>query len=323
MELIERYLQAVKFALPQAQREDIIKELRDSILSQIEEKQAELGRPLSEDEQAELLKKMGSPMHLAGRYGKQRYLIGATMFPMYWKTLKASLGLALLVLTGASIASAAAGKTLSESLAVLARYPGIALTVFAWITLAFSALELFGGKCRVSEQWDPRKLPPLMKQDPRKSRFELVTQLVMQTIFGIWWLAGLHYQYLVFGPGAAFLRFGPVWRSIYPLFVLLVVVDVMFTAAWLVWPRWTQGRPIGRLVMNALGLVVLYFLLNGSDLLVAADAAAPQLQALTRNLNYGIRLGLMAAVIVNILNMVKHTVRLVGEKLGHAHHATV
>jgi len=36
MELIERYLQAVKFALPQKQRDDIIKELRDSILSQIE-----------------------------------------------------------------------------------------------------------------------------------------------------------------------------------------------------------------------------------------------------------------------------------------------
>jgi hypothetical protein len=43
MELIERYLQAVKFALPQEQREDIIKELRDNLLSQIEEKEAELG----------------------------------------------------------------------------------------------------------------------------------------------------------------------------------------------------------------------------------------------------------------------------------------
>ena len=47
MEMIERYLQAVKFALPQAEREDIVKELRDSILSQIEEKEATLGRPLS------------------------------------------------------------------------------------------------------------------------------------------------------------------------------------------------------------------------------------------------------------------------------------
>ena len=101
MELIERYLQAVKFALPQPQRDDIIKELRDNILSQVEEKEAELGHPLGEDEQAELLKKLGSPMQLASRYRKQQPMIGATMFPIYWKVLKASLGLAFLVLVAA------------------------------------------------------------------------------------------------------------------------------------------------------------------------------------------------------------------------------
>jgi hypothetical protein len=71
MEMIDRYLQAVKFALPQAQRDDIIKELRDSILSQIEDKEATLGCSLDEDEQAELLKKVGSPIALASRYRRQ------------------------------------------------------------------------------------------------------------------------------------------------------------------------------------------------------------------------------------------------------------
>ena len=65
MELIERYLQAVRFALPPAQRDDIIKELRDNILSQIEEKEAMLGRAPSEGEQAELLKKLGPDVHRA------------------------------------------------------------------------------------------------------------------------------------------------------------------------------------------------------------------------------------------------------------------
>ena len=153
MELIERYLQAVKFALPQEQREDIIKELRDNLLSQIEEKEANLGHPLSEDEQVELLKKLGSPMRLASRYRKQQYMIGATMFPIYWKVLKASLGLAFLVLVAASIATAAAGKTLMESLGVLFRYPGVALMTFAWITLAFSALEFFGARLRLKDTW--------------------------------------------------------------------------------------------------------------------------------------------------------------------------
>jgi hypothetical protein len=53
--------------------------------------------------------------------------------------LKASLGLAFLVLAVASIAAAAAGKPFSESLGALSRYPNVALMVFAWITLVFFA----------------------------------------------------------------------------------------------------------------------------------------------------------------------------------------
>ena len=323
MEMIDRYLQAVKFALPAAQRDDIIRELRDSILSQVEEKEATLGRPLNEDEQAELLKKFGSPMHLASSYRKQQHLIGATMFPIYWKVLKASLGLAFVVLAAASIATAAAGKTFSESIAVLFRYPSVALMTFAWITLVFSALEFFGARLHVSDRWDPRKLPPLMKDDPRKSQFELIAQLVVQTGFGVWWLAGLHYQYLIFGPGIAFLRFGPVWQTIYPLFVLMVIVDFGLTASRVIWPRWTQGGQVSRLVMSALGLIVLYFLINTPDLFVAADASTLKLQSLAKGINYGVNVGLTIAAVVNVINVVRESVRLIGQRLGRVHQAAV
>ena len=323
MELIERYLQAVKFALPQEQRDDIIKELRDNILSQVEEEEAELGRPLAENELVDLLKKLGSPMRLASRYRKQQQMIGATMFPIYWKVLKASLALAFLVLAAASIATAAAGKTLTESLGVLFRYPSVALMTFAWITLAFSALEFFGAKLRLKDTWDPRTLPPLVKHSPRKSRFELIAHLLVQTIFGVWWLAGLHYQYLIFGPGIVFIHFGPVWQTIYPLFVVMVLVDVALTAAMVAWPQWIQGRSVSRLVMSALGLVVLYFLILAPDLFVAASASASQLQALAKSINYGAHLGLLITAVVNVINVVKESVRLIGQRLGRIHQATV
>ena len=323
MEMVDRYLQAVKFALPQVQRDDIIKELRDSILSQIEEKEAALGHPLSDDEQAELLKKLGSPMDLASRYRKQQYLIGATMSPIYWQVLKASLALAFVVLAAASIATAAAGKTLTESLGVLFRYPGVALMTFAWITMIFSALEFFGAKWNMKDRWDPRKLPPLVKADPRKSQFELIAQLVTQTLFAVWWLAGLHYQYLIFGPGIAFLRLGPVWQTIYQLFVVLVIADLGLTASRVIWPRWTQGGEVTRLVMSALGLIVLYFLIAAPDLLVARDPNTPQLQSLAKNLNLGVHIGLIVALIVNVFNVVRGSARLIGTRLGRVHQATV
>jgi hypothetical protein len=321
MELIDRYLQAVKFALPQAQRDDIVNELRDSILSQIEEKEATLGRPLNEAEQVELLKKLGSPTHLASSYGKQQYLIGGNMFPIYWKVLKWALGLAFLVHAASSIAMAAAGKPFIESLGVLFRYPSAALTVFAWVTLIFAAMGFFGAKFGTDDHWDPRKLPPLVKQSPRKSRFELIAQLVIQTIFGVWWLAGLHYQYLIFGPGVAFFRFGPIWQTIYPLFVVTVVVDLSFTAAMYVRPQWTQGRNVTRVVMSALGLVVLYFLITAPELFVAAEANAAEFQPVAKIINSGVHLGLIIAAIMNIVNVVRGLARLIWQKLGGAHPA--
>ena len=83
---------------------------------------------------------------------------------------------------------------------------------------------------------------------------------------------------LILGPGIAFLRFGPVWQTIYPLFVLMVIVDLGLTASRVIWPRWTQGGQVSRLIMSILGLIVLYFLINAPDLFVAADASTPQLQ---------------------------------------------
>ena len=71
MELIDRYLQSVKWALPRKQQDDVIRELSDEILSQVEEKETALGRPLTEDEQVALLKQLGHPMLLASRYRKQ------------------------------------------------------------------------------------------------------------------------------------------------------------------------------------------------------------------------------------------------------------
>ena len=56
MELLERYLQAVKFWLPKEQKQDIIAELSEDLHSQIEEKEAELGRKLTAIEVEFLLK---------------------------------------------------------------------------------------------------------------------------------------------------------------------------------------------------------------------------------------------------------------------------
>ena len=68
MTLVDRYLRAVRDHLPRGQQDDIIDELSDSIQSQIEDQEANLGRPLGEDEQVALLRGFGHPMAVAARY---------------------------------------------------------------------------------------------------------------------------------------------------------------------------------------------------------------------------------------------------------------
>src|SRR5882672_981392 len=88
MDLLDRYLQAVKKHLPWKGQDDIIAELRANLEAQLEDKQAELGRPLTIAEVEAWLKQMGPPMHVAARYQPQQSLIGPAVFPTYWFVLR-------------------------------------------------------------------------------------------------------------------------------------------------------------------------------------------------------------------------------------------
>jgi len=114
-----------------------------------------------------------------------------------------------------------------------------------------------------------------------------------------------------------------VWHTIYPVFVVIVLVDVMFTAAMIARPHWTQGRHVALLVMSALGLIVLYFLINAPELFVASDPSSAESQSLVKTINYALHMGLLIAAIVNVVNIVKEAIRLIGWSFGRSHQAKV
>ena len=84
MDMLEDYLRAVSRLLPKAKRDDITAELRDEILTRIEAREGELGRPLTADETQQLLRDFGHPIVVAARYrdGPQ-YGVGPAFYP-YW-----------------------------------------------------------------------------------------------------------------------------------------------------------------------------------------------------------------------------------------------
>src|SRR5262249_39156857 len=88
MQLLDRYLQSVRFWLPKSQEQDILAELAEDIRSEIEERESAAGHKLTEEEIEGLLKQRGSPYRVASRYLPQRYLIGPAFFPLYAMLLK-------------------------------------------------------------------------------------------------------------------------------------------------------------------------------------------------------------------------------------------
>ena len=123
MDLIEEYLKAVAALLPRAQREDIIAELRDTILSRKEEREGGLGRTLTPDEIEALLREVGHPVVVAARYGEgPQHVVGPMLYPYWLFAVKVALViqavLAVIVLVFGSLAYGDVGYGFARALAV-------------------------------------------------------------------------------------------------------------------------------------------------------------------------------------------------------------
>jgi hypothetical protein len=127
MELLDRYLEAVKKHLPWERQDDIIAELRANLEAQLEEKEAGLGRALTKAEMEEWLKQLGQPIQVAAGYQPQRYLIGPAFFPMYWYVLKMTLGWAAIISSIVIVVTVFAQGTPSATsfFGAMLRLPGI------------------------------------------------------------------------------------------------------------------------------------------------------------------------------------------------------
>ena len=98
MSLVDNYLRAVALLLPKDKRDDIIEELHELILSRIEAREAELGRPLTDDEIETVLRQLGHPLVVAARYqdGPQ-HLVGPALYPFWMFAVKAAVTIQLAI----------------------------------------------------------------------------------------------------------------------------------------------------------------------------------------------------------------------------------
>lgn len=299
MELIDRYLHAVKFWLPRAQRDDIIAELSEDIRSQIEAKEAELGRKANDEDVGVILKQCGRPLLVAQRYLPQEYLIGPSMFPIYSFVLKL-VGLIyllpwLLVWLLAVIFSPAY-RAQNPTYNLWPLWQGLVALVFA-ITVGFAFVDRFIAKSWAHEDWDPRELPSV--RDPNQiPRSSSILDLTIGIAFIVWWVSHLRFR-TVFEFSGATITLAPEWRYFLCGLLIVSAVTIGLSALNLNLRCWTRFTACIRLAIDCVGSTLFCWMLKSA---ILVEITAPNLPpgkalAVTNALNLGASRIFPAAVV--------------------------
>ncbi|TGX54869.1 hypothetical protein E5A73_05325 [Sphingomonas gei] len=285
MNLIERYLGAVRWNLPAEKADDIVAELADLIAARIEDREEALGRPLAQGELSALLREFGHPLAVAGRYGEQRALIGTEVFPFYWFALRVWLAVVAVieaieiggrVLFGARAFAQALAQGMGNALHTLLFHAAI-------VTLLFAVIERTGWLTRYLERWKPEELPEIpplrVAGRPQRSRlWEPVFGIAFGIAFLIWWSGSIPVLLI---PHDAEVRVhsAAVWTSLYWPVVALVWVHIVQNLAAIVRPRWKAARAI-LIVLVTGGTMAIAAMLHqaGSLVVVTAGDAAETLR---------------------------------------------
>jgi len=160
MTIIEDYLRIVALLLPKAQRDDIVAELRDTILTRIEARESDLDRPLTETETEALLREVGHPLVVAARYrGGAQQVVGPTLYP-YWAfgvkiAITIQLALSALVFLVHAFSGGDVGTAFGH--AFYSAFDGI-ITVVGFATLAVWFIERQQVRVDYLDRWRVRDL---------------------------------------------------------------------------------------------------------------------------------------------------------------------
>jgi len=290
MELLDQYLKTIKPFLPKGQQDDIIRELSENLLSQMEDREAELGRPLTQAEQEAILQQHGNPMVVAGRYQQQkrsvafgRQLIGPLLFPLYLRILCLNLGL-----TAAVVLTIGFAKGHGVDLNALLLHSFIQ---FAILTIIFAVAEkhLFKSK----DRWDPKDFGLGRKEnamavvwraafstnlpgndESKVPRSESIALIILNLAFVSWWIAIPAYMghALLRGAGTI-LKLGPGCEALYLPLLFLAVAGFVQPCVNLFRPQWTWLRRAWRTASAAIFTGILCLSLKAGNWIILADAS--------------------------------------------------
>lgn len=260
MNLVQRYIDAIKFWLPSTTKDDIGAELAEDIRSEIEEREAETGRPLNETEIEALLKARGAPLNVASRYLPQRSLIGPEIFPVYLLVLKIVAFVCLIPAVIGLVTSIGFGPGHLPLDWVMSPLSSL-VTAFGIVTLVFAVIEHKGIMTSKMAEFEPGKLPKLHAPKGTISRSDLVGEIAASLVLVWLFLAGYlsKSEYTEFGWHVVL---APEWVTYWQTATALALAETTFSAVLLFRPVWTAPSILARLALDTVKIGVFGWLLS-------------------------------------------------------------
>jgi hypothetical protein len=291
MDMLETYLEAVAAQLPRDTSDDIAAELRDTLLSQFEDREEALGRPLTDDEREEMLRAMGHPLVVAARYRKgPQLLIGPELFPYWLFAVKAGLlilaaAFALTLIIGLASSPLDGGRTIAHA---FQGWLGAGLTLIGAVTLAGAIFEHFGLRPPYLDNWRVRDLQLFRLGDPASwaaqigaemprrtgappkgprawPGSEALLSLVAGLVFAAWWVGLLHFPGLgrfARNGSEVLVEAAPIWAALFLPILAYVLVQAAVDALGVVRPAAIRLRAALQIPVAIAGIVLTWMVLQ-------------------------------------------------------------
>ena len=261
-DLVERYLASVERRLPETTAKDITAELREALGAKIDAREAALGRALSADEVAAILKDYGHPVVVASRYASHDYVIGPDYYPWFWHVQRIAVGFAVAISFGV-----VAIRALGTEDPVSAMFRGVggalqaALIAFGVVTALFIAAERQKLDMTWAQRWNPKDLPREYIRKPR-SLFESAVALFFDIVFILFWTRLLPFpnELPLRDDASVAVTLSPAWAAIYWPVLVLAVMAAAGHLHDMMRPAWNRVRSGLSIAGYAGGLAVVWVL---------------------------------------------------------------
>lgn len=312
MDLIDRYLHAVRRNLPPAKADDIVAELRDDLFSQKEAREESLDRDLSKDEVSALLKENGHPLLVASRFRKHQYLIGPEIFPFYLSVMRVVLmivvGLMLIVSTTKAILAGADMLTIWAS--TMAGIFSAVLWNAALVTAIFAVVERTGIAAAPLVNWIPDELPKVV--DKQKGPWESAFEVAASVAFLLWWTGVIHLPFTTVDADFR-LEPSPIFTELFWPILILSIVRLVYTLIQWLRPNWKTLGGVLNIGTAVAGLVLLAIVYQsgGWVTVISQGMAAEQVGKLQESLDLSFRITTIVIAVVWTLGILGAGWRLV------------